>query len=208
MSVINYQGEFNKQLNVNISLVRDCIDDGDYVLKIKNHAERYNRTTKEIRDKIMTDDMYAEIFAKDPGKQNIFEKLASQYISELDLVSDFVNLPNSAKIFVVDGLVVNKRQNDVKSVDFMFRVGEKKIYASHKYIKANGGAQDNQYNDVRNYLKNCKKIDGGDVYFIAICDGPYFANKIELLNNEFGSSNIKVMTIDGVVDFVKTISEK
>ena len=127
MSVINYQGEFNKQLNVNISLVRDCIDDVDYVLKIKNHAERYNRTTKEIRDKIMTDDMYAEIFAKDPGKQNIFEKLASQYISELDLVLDFVNLPNSAKIFVVDGLVVNKRQNDVKSVDFMFRVGEKKI---------------------------------------------------------------------------------
>jgi hypothetical protein len=206
MSVIDYQGEYKKQLQRNISLVRSEIENSDFVLKITNHAEKFGRSFDEVKEKIMNDDMYAEIFAKDPSKQNIYEKLAAKYISDLDIVSNFRNLPNSAKMFVVEGFVVNTRQNDVKSIDFHFKIGEKNIYASHKYIKATyGGAQDNQYNEVRNFLRNCNKINSGNDFYIAICDGPYFETKIETLNIEFGSDNVIAMNIDGLSDFIKSI---
>lgn len=206
MSVIDYQGEYKKQLQRNISLVRSEIENSDFVLKITNHAEKFGRSFDEVKEKIMIDDMYAEIFAKDPSKQNIYEKLAAKYISDLDIVSNFRNLPNSAKMFVVEGFVVNTRQNDVKSIDFHFKIGEKNIYASHKYIKATyGGAQDNQYNEVRNFLRNCNKINSGNDFYIAICDGPYFETKIETLNSEFGSDNVIAMNIDGLSDFIKSI---
>ena len=206
MSVIDYQGQYKKQLQRNISLVRSEIENSDFVLKITNHAEKFGRSFDEVKEKIMNDDMYAEIFAKDPSKQNIYEKLAAKYISDLDIVSNFRNLPNSAKMFVVEGFVVNTRQNDVKSIDFYFKIGEKNIYASHKYIKATyGGAQDNQYNEVRNFLRNCNKINSGNDFYIAICDGPYFETKIEILNSEFGSDNVIAMNIDGLSDFIKSI---
>lgn len=206
MSIIDYQGEYKKQLQRNISLVRSEIENSDFVLKITNHAEKFGRSFDEVKEKIMSDDMYAEIFAKDPSKQNIYEKLAAKYISDLDIVSNFRNLPNSAKMFVVEGFVVNTRQNDVKSIDFHFKIGEKNIYASHKYIKATyGGAQDNQYNEVRNFLRNCNKINSGNDFYIAICDGPYFETKIETLNSEFGSDNVIAMNIDGLSDFIKSI---
>lgn len=203
---IDYQKEYKKQLQSNILMVRDEIDNEDFVLKITNHAEKFDREYSEVRSKILTDDMYAEIFAKDPAKQNIYEKLAAQYISKLEKVSDFRNLPNSAKVFVVGGSITSERLNDVKSIDFVFKIGDKNIYASHKYIKAtNGGAQDNQYNDIRNFLRNCDKIQSGYNYFIAICDGPYFDTKIKILNDDFGSENVKAMTIDSLEDFISSI---
>lgn len=203
---IDYQKEYKKQLQSNILMVRDEIDNEDFVLKITNHAEKFDREYSEVRSKILTDDMYAEIFAKDPAKQNIYEKLAAQYISKLEKVSDFRNLPNSAKVFVVGGSITSERLNDVKSIDFVFKIGDKNIYASHKYIKAtNGGAQDNQYNDIRNFLRNCDKIQSGYNYFIAICDGPYFDTKIKILNDDFGSENVKAMNIDSLEDFISSI---
>lgn len=89
---------------------------------------------------------------------------------------------------------------------FILKLEEKNIYASHKYIKATyGGAQDNQYNEVRNFLRNCNKINSGNDFYIAICDGPYFETKIETLNIEFGSDNVIAMNIDGLSDFIKSI---
>ena len=73
---IDYQKEYKKQLQNNILMVRDEIDNDDFVLKITNHAEKFDREYSEIRSKILTDDMYAEIFAKDPAKQNIYVKLS------------------------------------------------------------------------------------------------------------------------------------
>jgi hypothetical protein len=40
---IDYQLEFKKQLLTNISLVRDEINNTDFVFKITNHAEKFGR---------------------------------------------------------------------------------------------------------------------------------------------------------------------
>lgn len=200
---INYQSEYKKQLQKNISLVRKEIDNNDFILKITNHADKFGHDFEEVKNKIMTDDMYAEMFAKDPAKQNIYEKLAAEYISNIDGVENFKNLPNSAKMFVIEGKVTSERLNDVKSIDFQFKIGNNNFYTSHKYIKATyGGAQDNQYNDIRNFMRNCDKASSGNDYYIAICDGPYFETKMKSLNDDFGSNNVVAMTIDGLEEFL------
>jgi hypothetical protein len=203
---IDYQLEYRKQLQRNISLVRNEINNTDFVIKITNHADKFGREYDEVKSKIMDDDMYAEWFAKDPAKQNIYEKLAASYISKVENVEDFINLPSNTKMFVINGQITSDRLNDVKSIDFKFKVGYNIIYASHKYIKATyGGAQDNQYNDIRNFLRNCNKVSSGNNYYIAICDGPYFDRKIQILNNDFGSSNVIAMNIDYLEDFINKI---
>lgn len=182
---IDYQLEYRKQLQRNISLVRNEINNTDFVIKITNHADKFGREYDEVKSKIMDDDMYAEWFAKDPAKQNIYEKLAASYISKVENVEDFINLPSNTKMFVINGQITSDRLNDVKSID--------------------GGAQDNQYNDIRNFLRNCNKVSSGNNYYIAICDGPYFDRKIQILNNDFGSSNVIAMNIDYLEDFINKI---
>ena len=226
---IDYRTKFKEQLQENISKVRNEIDNTDFVFKITNYAEKFGRDYNEVRQLILTHDFFAEGFAKDPAKQNIYEKLAADYIKSIDIVENFKNLPNSSKMFVVDGEITSQRDNDVKSIDFTFSVGDYNFYCSHKYIKAlNGGAQDNQYNDIRNFLRNCNgptksQIRGGKLdellgkseedklnndFFLAICDGPYFTSKLETLNNDFGSDNVKAITIDELEDLLTEITKE
>jgi len=40
---IDYQLEYRKQLQKNISLVRSEIENPDFVLKLTNHAEKFSR---------------------------------------------------------------------------------------------------------------------------------------------------------------------
>ncbi len=58
---VDYQLEYKKQLQANILLVRSQIDNEDFILKIKNHSDKFDRTPEEVRSKILTDDMYAEV---------------------------------------------------------------------------------------------------------------------------------------------------
>lgn len=46
---IDYQGEYKKQLQSNILLVREQIDNEDFVLKITNHAIKYDREYSEVK---------------------------------------------------------------------------------------------------------------------------------------------------------------
>lgn len=45
---IDYQLEYRKQLQKNVSLVRKEIDNPDFVLKITNHAEKFDREYDEV----------------------------------------------------------------------------------------------------------------------------------------------------------------
>lgn len=206
---VDYREAFKIELQKNILRVRQEIDNADFVLKITNHAEKYGRDYTEVRERILTDDMYAEIFAKDPSKQNMYEKLAANYLDKIEYIENFKNLPNPAKVFVIDGEITDVRQNDVKSIDFTFNIGDFNFYCSHKYIKAlNGGAQDNQYNDIRNFLRNCNKKSDGNNFFIAICDGPYFTRKIDSMNESFSSNNVITLTIEEIEDYLMKFVKK
>jgi len=192
---IDFTTEFKKQLLINVVNARKQIDHEWMRIKIQNWCEKFEKDPEKIKEKIIKDDDFTCFFAKDPSKQNFYEKIVAKNIKALSFVEKFVNYSNSVDIFVVDGKITNERKNDVKSVDFFFTTSENNknlnFYCSHKFIKdTQGGAQDNQYNDIRNFLRNCAKVATGDNYYIAICDGAYFETKIDLLNSEFGSSHV------------------
>lgn len=207
IEIPNFEKEYKNQLKKNILLVRKEINNKDFIKKITNHAKKFDRTFEEVKEKILNDDMYAEFFVKDPSKQNIYEKLVAKYISSLENVSEFKNLPSTTKLYIVDGIITNKKNKDVKSIDFYFKINKKNIYVSHKYTKDKGGAQDQQNLDIRSFLRNCKKLDTGDNYFIALCDGPYFISKIKELKDEFASKNVYILTTHEIENVINELAK-
>ncbi len=187
--------KLNKQIQRqnNISILRFKINKSWVNTKIINHLERnpyIKMSIDEIKDRILKDDLVASFFIKDPSKQNLTENIIAKYISSIDLVKDFINHSSNVELFVVDGQISNARKNDVKSIDYSWTTNGKKIFATQKYTESEGGAQDNQYNDVRNFLRNCK--GNKDNYFFAIVDGDYYNNRINNLIKEFEDDNIKI----------------
>jgi hypothetical protein len=177
--------------------------------KIKNHAIKYGRTEKEIINKILVDDMFAETFAIDPAKQNIYEKTAAKFISGLEFVENFQNLPATAKLFVKEGEITNNRNKTLKSIDFIWSHKELEFFATHKYTgNGTGTTQKHQYVEVRdNFLMNCKNIKNPNHFFLAILDGPYYEKfgLIEELNSSFSQKNVRVLRSIDVQSFMLEI---
>ena len=134
-----------------------------------------------------TDDMAAAHFAKDPRKQSAHENIAAAWIKKLPGVYDFQQLKRSGPkaLYVSKGQVL--RQNDVvlqntpKSIDFYWKMalpGNHRIlhvYASHKHTAEDGGSQDNQLEDLKQFVKEATCLeDECGVRFLALSDGDYY----------------------------------
>ena len=99
-------------------------------------------------------------------------------------------------------------------MNFYWECGEKKFYAFHKYTREGGGAQDNQYSDIKKFIENANASADTNTFFIAIADGEYFnmrdgqagISKIENLkqmsNNQRG---VFAVQIADVYDLLKSI---
>ena len=179
--------EREKELRLkNILEVRQNINHADYQLKVINFSEKTGFSVEDIVNKIMTDDMFVFFFAKDPKKQNFTEKLVAELLK-------VEKLPASGKNcirFNQDGDIVATNNGDVsKSADFYING----VYYTQKYTYESGGAQDNQYNDVRDFLiKGSKKYKVG-----AIVDGAYWNNKRLQLQQMFKDNpNVVITTVD------------
>lgn len=161
-----------KQRAINLQQVRtDLQSTGktyqDIVNKIDNFIERWNKmfTREEIINNINTNDIIAAIFAKDPTKQNISEKLCETYIG---IKRASQSGKNCIRFSESGEIVHSKKDGGSKSVDFIL---PNEIYATQKYTGDNtGGAQDNQFDDVVIFLKY------GSIYHkvAAIVDGWYW----------------------------------
>lgn len=174
----------------NILEVRCNINQSDYQLKIRNFSEKTGFSMEEITNKIMTDNLFVFFFAKDPKKQNFIEKL----VSELLKVDKLPASGSKCIRFNQNGDIVSINSGDVsKSADF-FIDG---VYYTQKYTNEPGGSQDNQYNDVRDFLiKGSKQHKVG-----AIVDGAYWDNKRTQLKNMFAENdNVIITTVDELLE--------
>lgn len=186
-----------KQRSINLQQVRtDLQSTGkvyrDIIKKIDNFIERWDGmyTREEIIDAINTNDIIAALFAKDPAKQNISEKLCENYIG-------IKRAPQQGKNcirFSDSGEIVSsKKDGGSKSVDFIL---PNEIYATQKYTGNNtGGAQDNQFDDVVMFLKY------GSIHHkvAAIVDGWYWEEngEKERLKKMFeNNSNVYIYSAD------------
>ena len=184
--------EKRKARIANIQQVRDEIDATWVQDKINSHVLAFNGiiTAEDIRQGILTNDIIASKFCKDPGKQNISEKLAAKVLG-------LEKLPASGRNsirFNDNGDIVSTASGNTKSADFQY--GE--YYATQKYTDGSGGAQDNQRNDVIDFLKR-----GSIKHKVAaIVDGSYW---------EHWKKELKDMFVDNpnvLITSVTEISEK
>lgn len=111
----------------------------------------------------------------------------------------------------------------MKSIDFTWNYHYKdktlKFYATHKHTSEDGGAQDNQFNDVKEFNSNAMVCDDNNIYFFSITDGAYYSRKyvkdkdfegsrLEYYNYKFkGKRNKATKTNDLLQDMIPVIIE-
>lgn len=176
------------------------LNDASVKEKITNWAKLRGISTDDLLVDINNSKYFKYAFCKDPIRQNIYEKSAIDFLSKISLIKHIVKLPTNGEgaIFVDKGILTfgeniqktKREQQKSKSIDTKFvvkaykqRMSDLSCYAMLKYTESEGGAQDNQFTDLRIYLENCplKRQE----CFIAFTDGDYYTNRIQQLRNEF-----------------------
>lgn len=168
----------------NIEEVRREVDHAWVKEKIINHVSAFDgiMTEEEIREAILTNTIVASKFCKDPSKQNISEKLAAKVLGLSKLPSSGRNCIR----FNDAGDIVSVSAGNTKSADFIWN-GH---YATQKYTDGEGGAQDNQRNDVIDFLKR-----GSIKHKVAaIVDGAYWDKYRPQLIQEFANNPNVIIT--------------
>lgn len=212
-----YEKELRKYWQNNIKEVKELLEkkDKQLMLKISKASHKWKIDIEEIKSAILENKVAAASFAINPTKQNIYEKTAADIIRKIAGVNDFKNLPND-KLFVIKGMVIEKKEigalSDTKSIDFSWSYNNKKIYASHKYTSEEGGAQSNQYKDLKHFIEEARHNKDGDIVFIAIADGPFYLrgktnqykNRIEEMQ-KMCTPAVKVCDIYGLEDILNNL---
>ena len=179
------------QRRLNIDEIRNSLDERWVKTKINNHVEKFDGlfSYEDIVEQIKSNDIVASMFCKDPSKQNISEKMVEKILGIPKLP---VSGANSIR-FTPDGKLTGVKSIGVsKSADFLFNG----IYFTQKYTAESGGAQDNQYNDVVDFL-----VKGSINYKVgAIVDGEYWDKKRDALREHFKDNpNVVVVSVDDLV---------
>lgn len=171
------------RLKENISPLRQDIKKAWVKKKITNWSERYGYDYSEVEEKILTDDIFAASFAKDPIKQNYTEALAEKILR-------VKHLPNNAISFSENGDICEAcAATNSKSVDFI----KDNVYITQKYTRGKGGSQDNQYRDVIQFLTYGSKKHKVAAYV----DGSYYTEqkRSELKSIFAGNPNVQICSL-------------
>ena len=187
----DYPGAFRRMMAANAAEVIPALDkrEGWVLEKIANAAERYALPEGEIVAALRECAVLRFYFAKDPKKQGMHENAAAEFVSAIDGVEDFQRGAQQGKnaLFITGGEVVaaaklralraaDKQRTYSKSVDFLWTFRGRHFYAYHKFTEAeSGGAQGNQGNDVRTFLRESVPNDAPESAFVALCDGGFYA---------------------------------
>ena len=216
---IDYESAYKAALEHNIGEVRAAIMSGDAGMRIKlvNYSEKFGIPIKFLEHKILNDNLFANTFIKDPSKQSLHQKVAAAFIKSISCVESFEQLPaggQNAKYICDDG-IVRTGENDgrAKSIDFFWIFDGRVYYAAHKHTSDEGGAQDNQFNDLQSFLENASRSKLANTYFLAIGDGDYYQKKyksgdleyrtrIDFMNARYGTDFAVAITTDDLEDFL------
>ena len=155
----------------------------DVRIRVQNFCEREVFSIDKVFSELKSSLIFCAMFASDPLKQNFYETTCAEWLAPQ--VQDFRKLPvrgPDAFYFGDRGVVMGLSggAGRAKSLDFTFRLGEFTVFLSHKFIDADGGAQDNQFNDQATFIEQACRVRaaGADcLLFAAICDGPYFQRR-------------------------------
>lgn len=219
VKIPNYDKEFKKKIKKNLDEVVSLLKEKEEGMakKVTTFSNNFDFKSKEVETKIKKDKMFRAHFAKDPGRQNLYEKLATEYIKGIRGVSSFINLGNNQKV-VLNGAVMDRLQlrqmggvDEAKSIDFEWQYKGNHFFASHKYTKGEGGGQGNQYKDIQIFIKQAMPSTLRSTYFVAICDGSFYNGKdtisntsrMERLKNMVNNKNVFAMKLNELKDWLE-----
>lgn len=161
--------------------VRNAAEAGaDWVVaKAEKFAERYGFGVEPVLTKIASDPMFAVFFRKEARRQNIHEKIAADWIAQLDSVDEFVRLPQggrSAVYITSDGNLHTGQlpNNPGKALDFRWRSAGLTCYAAHKYHSQDGGDQGNAGLEMEALIRRFQSCNDLTCALFVIVDGGYF----------------------------------
>ena len=79
---IDYETAYKNALEENIKEVRDLVlsRDEKMLFKMSNYSKKFDIPFKLLEHKILQDNLYANIFIKDPSKQSLHQRTAAKYI--------------------------------------------------------------------------------------------------------------------------------
>ena len=180
--------ERKKQLiQDNLDDLQEHLQNPDYQKKVYNFATKFGFSVDEVNRAIQENLFLAACFAKDPSKQNFTEKLVAEVLGVEKLSPSGENCIR----FDENGDIVSINKGNVsKSADFYID----NRYYTQKYTNETGGAQDNQYKDVVDFLvKGSKKHLVG-----AIVDGAYWTSghKAKLIEMFKDNPNVVITSVD------------
>lgn len=178
----------------NIRIVREEIDKSWVKTKIDTFITAWDGicTAEELKEQILTNDIVAAKFAKDPGRQNIGE------IAVNNLLGADKKLGVNQVRFDANGEMVSGPAcaGCSKSADYFL---EDEVYYTQKFTTGFGGAQDLAYHDVVEYLEK-----GSILYKVgAILDGTYWnSGKRDSLKRYFADNpNVIIVSMDDIKQY-------
>jgi hypothetical protein len=150
-------------------------------------AERAVYTEEVILERIRTDPLTRAQFRKDPTRQTIHEQTQIEWIRQ-NLYSDCVKLPAAKGGTYFDGFKMQtahpRPATATKTLDIHSPSAH--MYGVLKYTTVAGGAQDNQYRDVKHFIQQMRGyLEANPVApetFLLYLDGAYYteAKRAEL----------------------------
>lgn len=159
--------------------------EAELMKKIKFFAERTDIPEHEVISDIQQSRTAAAQFAKDPKRQNIYEKISLKFMKDRakEHGINIMKLPqdetNALYLDENGAIRAKRRTNDRtigKALDFVASKGNQKVYISHKYTGESGGMQGSQSDEQLHYMKKfagAERIEPG-VHFATVCDGQYY----------------------------------
>lgn len=178
----------------NICNIRKEIDSSWVKTKINTFITSWDGmwTAEEVKEQILTNDIVAAKFAKDPGRQNIGEVAVNNLLG-----SDKKLGVNQVRFDAMGEMVSGPaKPGCTKSADYFLEDG---VYYTQKFTTGSGGAQDLAYHDVVEFLEK-----GSILYRVgAILDGTYWSNgKRESLKRYFSDNpNVIIVSMDDIKQY-------
>ncbi len=192
-----------KQRELNYNILLKEVNQKWVINKIENHLIRHpylNLSVHDVQEQITKNPLIASFFIKDPSKQNISEKHFANMIMNFSKTEGFKNLGANNNNYLIEGQVINtiNKPTGYKNIDFIFDYNNYTCICCQKYTQANGGAQDNQFNDVSHFLHNSINLQSGYIA-IALVDGDYYTKqKLQKLKSINQSDNVIVILIQNI----------
>ena len=218
---IDYEQEIKNKRKENIKdfkqRIKNLDKNKDLKEKLLNWCDRYDYDFNELVNKLnkTNDILIIGQFAKDPGKQNTHEDMAFEYLKKLPIIKKQTHLPKGKNAkYVVGGKIKNEKGTaNIKSLDcyFCYEYHNKKLdfYTSNKYTKSSGGAQDNQFNDLQEFMKEARDVTDKNIFLIAVADGDYyqrkqdeFKTKIQYFNERYKGTRVIATTSNEILEII------